>query len=104
MAESLVLGSDIFVLRVRVTTGSDFAEVLERQDSSGTPENWPVGTTVNLIIGGTAYPATLDDADAVWLVDDSVADTWADGSVAILKVVNGSSSEVWAVGTVKRLG
>lgn len=102
--DSLVLGADIMVLRVRVTTDADFAEVLEHQDDSGVATNWPSGSTVSLVIDGTAYNATVSGTDAAWVVDKATADTWTHGAVAILKVVNGTTDEVWALGTVVRLG
>ena len=98
---SIVLGAETGTLRVLLTTGADFRTTLYLLDGT----DWPTGTTLSLTFAtGATWAATITGADAKWDVDKATADTIADGTGVQLRYVNGSTDEVWAIGTAVRRG
>jgi hypothetical protein len=85
-------------LRVILSDGADFLCTLQLDD------DWPVGTALSLTFdsGITAWTATIGGTDAVFSVDKAVTDLVPDGTAAKLVYTNGSTDQVWAVGTVVR--
>lgn len=92
------LGIQPETLRVILTTGADFLCTIRLN------VNYPAGTTLSLVFPTTTWTATISTTDAVFSVDKAITDTIADGTPVSLKYVNGTTDQVWAVGTVKRRG
>lgn len=55
----LELGRDVDVLLVKLTDGSDFAQVLRAEDGY----LWPAGTVVELEVGSAVWRAVVDGTD-----------------------------------------
>lgn len=86
-------------LKVNLTTGADFLCTLQLDD------DWPVGTVLSLVHeDGTEWDATISTTDATFSEDKAVADLIAQGSTVTLRYVNGTTDQIWAIGTVKRHG
>lgn len=98
-SNGLQLGARPDVLRVRLTEGADFYCVVRLN------EDWPVGTTLTLVLPSAAWSASISGADATFNVDK---DTWPtvanNGDEARLVYTNGTTDRVFAVGTVVRNG
>lgn len=90
---SLQLGMRPETLRVLLTTGADFLCVLRLND------DWPVGTVLTLEVGNLIWTATISGADATFAVDKAVTALVSDNDTARLVYTNGTTDQVWAVGT-----
>lgn len=90
------LGLQPNTLRVMLTTDADFYCTLRLN------EDWPAGTVLSLVVGSLTWTATIGGADAVFSVDKAIANTVGDGATAKLVYTNGTTDQVWALGTVKR--
>lgn len=93
------LGLQPETLRVILTTGADFLCTVRLN------ENWPGSTVLSLVFDdGTSWSATISTTDAIFSVDKAVADVVPDNTPVKLRYVNGTTDQIWAVGTVVRRG
>lgn len=83
-------------------TGGDFScELVYRV--AGVVTDWPVGTSLAWTFStGDPWPATISTSKATWNVDKAVADAIPDGTKVKLVYTNGTTDQVWWIGTVKR--
>lgn len=86
---------------VHLTRGADFTCTLV-YTVDGVDTNWPTGTTVTLNLGDVTTVATISGAAATFFMDKAVADTVERGTSARVLVTNGTSDQIWYVGTVAR--
>lgn len=92
----LTLGFKPVPIEVPLTIDADYLLTL-RLDT-----NWPAGTTVSMVLGGTAYNATILGTDAVFTIDKAVTNTIPHGADARIRYVNGTTDQTWGVGRVVR--
>lgn len=93
------LGLQPETLRVILVTGADFLCTLRLS------ENWPGSTVLSLVFeDGAEWDATISTTDAVFSEDKADADLIAGQSVVKLRYVNGTTDQIWAIGTVVRHG
>lgn len=94
MREGINLGFQPETLRVLLTTGADFYTVLQLNES------WPAGTSLALVFdGGASWAATISGANATFNVDKAQTATIANGTGVRLVYTNGTTDQVWAIGT-----
>lgn len=97
--QGICMGVEPETLRVILATGADFTCTLRLN------EPWPAGTSLALVFdGGSSWPATIADTDAVFHVDKATADTMVKGTGVKLVYTNGTTDQVWAIGGVVRRG
>lgn len=94
MPQEMVLGPVPLPLEVPLPRGGDYNSGLRINT------NWPPGTVLTLILGGTPFNAVIAGQVATWHIDDATADLIPAGTSAILQYVNGPDKEVWAIGEV----
>lgn len=96
--DGMQLGLQPETLRIFLTKDADFSCTL-RLDS-----NWPAGTTLSLVWPSTTWTATISGTDAVFAVDKAQVNAIADGTAVTLTYTNGTTDQVWAIGTAVRRG
>jgi hypothetical protein len=103
VARTLELGAEPLRLRVHLTSGADFDQVIVNLDADSAPADWAEGDELHLDIGDTVtWDATLAGAEAAWHVpaDDVDSVLAAADQTAALVYTNGDAVQVWASGQV----
>ncbi|EFQ84700.1 hypothetical protein HMPREF0063_10041 [Aeromicrobium marinum DSM 15272] len=92
-------GADPLPLKVILTSGADFRQVVQADDG----EPWPESLSAELrFSSGQTWAATVDGTDLVWAVDKAQVAVViaAEPSRVDLFAVDGTSDECWARGVV----